>query len=428
MTAQRAKTKVQALAGLVILGVATAPLLLPTTAEAGTQSPMYRKMTPPNVFYPVVGSKSVKDLATSTARRPGTDIKTACNAGVRAAHPGTVQVLSPIASGQRVKVIASGNGGQRTYYAHLGSVAVTNGQIVQSGQRLGKVGKSAKTGACTLYFATTRNKVPSNATAWLNYWVGRKPPVPNLFGTKGFMLASFNILGASHTKNSKRYATYPSRLNKAAALIDRNGFDVVGTQEFQETQFDYFKKQGYTNKWGAYYWNPPGKQRDTENLILWRKSTMEFVSGSTIDIPYFYGSTRHIPVVLLKEKSSGRTAYFLNTHNAADVRGPAKQYRTKAIAIEKAKIIELRRTGRPVFITGDFNDRKDAFCPMTANKLTISPNSVPHVGCVYPKQSSIDWIFAAGQARFSSYAYDQAAHNANVTDHPIVYARTHLQD
>jgi endonuclease/exonuclease/phosphatase family metal-dependent hydrolase len=210
--------------------------------------------------------------------------------------------------------------------------------------------------------------------------------------------------------------------------MDKSSFDVVGTQEFQETQFDYFKKQGYTNTWGAAYWNPPGKQRDTENLILWRKSTMEYVDSWTYDIPYFYGSTRHVPIVLLKEKKSGRTAYFLNVHNAADVRGPAKKYRTEAIALEKAKIIELRKTGRPVFITGDFNDRREAFCPMTANKLTMSPNSIPHTGCDYPKQSSIDWIFAAGQARFSSFAYDQSAHNANITDHPIVYAQTHLQN
>ena len=429
MTARRPQTKVQALAGLVILGVVTAPLLLPASADAGTPAPQFRKVAPPNVFYPVVGTKTVKDLATSTKRRPGTDIRTACNAAVRAAHPGVVQVLSPLPSGQRVRIVASGNGGQRTLYAHLGSISVTDGQILQSGQGLGRVGKQAKNGECTLYFAATRNKKPLNATAWLNYWVGRKPPVGNLFDTQGFTLATFNILGASHTKNSKKYATYPSRLNKAFNVMQRERLDVIGTQEFQGVQWDYFKKRGYADTFGAFYWNPAGKKRDTENLILWRKSTMEYVSGSTLDIPYFYGSTRHIPVVLLKEKKSGRTAYFINTHNAADVRGPARKYREQAIAIEKAKIVELRKTGRPVFITGDFNDRKEAFCPMTANKLTISPNSVPHMTCVYPKQSSIDWIFAAGQARFSSFEYDWSVKNSSkLTDHPIVFARTHLQN
>ena len=96
MTARRPQTKVQALAGLVILGVVTAPLLLPASADAGTPAPQFRKVAPPNVFYPVAGTKTVKDLATSTKRRPGTDIRTACNAAVRAAHPGVVQVLSPL--------------------------------------------------------------------------------------------------------------------------------------------------------------------------------------------------------------------------------------------------------------------------------------------------------------------------------------------
>ena len=81
--------------------------------------------------------------------------------------------------------------------------------------------------------------------------------------------------------------------------------------------------------------------------------------------------------MLLREKSTGRTAYFLNTHNPANVRGNAAHYRAQAIAIEKAKIIQLRATGRPVFLTGDFNDRQAAFCPLTANKLAISPNSIP---------------------------------------------------
>ena len=186
---------------------------------------------------------------------------------------------------------------------------------------------------------------------------------------------------------------------------------------------------GYENTFGAYYWNPAGKRRDTENLIMWRKSTMEFVSGSTFDIPYFYGNTRHMPVVLLREKTTGRTAYFLNMHNPRTSAGAAKKYRAQAIAIEKAKIIELRKTGRPVFITGDFNDRKEAFCPMTANKLTISPNSVPQHDLRLP-QAELDRLDLRGRARPGSPASSTTgtARTAQLTDHPIVFAQTHLQN
>ncbi len=204
--------------------------------------------------------------------------------------------------------------------------------------------------------------------------------------------------------------------------------DVIGTQEFQEVQYDYFVNKGYSKTFGAWYWNPAGKRRDTENAVIWRKSTMEFVSGTTFDIPYFSGNIRHVPAVLLREKSSGRTAYFLNVHNPANVRGNAAKYRARAIAIEKQKIIDLRATGRPVFITGDFNDRTAAFCPLTANKLSISPNSIPSMVCRYPKQTSIDWIFAAGQARFSYFSRDKTPQTAKISDHPVVIARTHLQN
>ena len=48
--------------------------------------------------------------------------------------------------------------------------------------------------------------------------------------------------------------------------------------------------------------------------------------------------------------------------------------------------------------------------------------------CVYPRQSTIDWIFAAGQTRFSYYLRDTYAQRANISDHPVVRARAHLQN
>ena len=48
--------------------------------------------------------------------------------------------------------------------------------------------------------------------------------------------------------------------------------------------------------------------------------------------------------------------------------------------------------------------------------------------CVYPRQTSIDWIFAAGQARFSYYLRDTYSQQANISDHPVVRARAHLQN
>jgi endonuclease/exonuclease/phosphatase family metal-dependent hydrolase len=429
MTVERPKALLRVLVGVLSLAVVLTPVVVSSSGTAATQDPKYRKVSAPNVFYPVAGSKAVKDRRTYSQRHRGTDIAAPCNAAVYATHPGVAQVrTSPAWNGRYVVRVVGSSGGLVTGYAYLSRALVKDGQLIQSGQQVGLNGRNPHSRACELYFTVYRGWAAVNPTYWLGHYVGLAPPVPTLFGTKGFDLASFNMLGASHTVNSSRYATYPSRLTRAAAMLDARGLDVVGTQEFQERQFDYFVTKGFTRTWGAYYWNPPGKKRDTENLILWRRSTMELVSATTFDIPYFYGQIRHVPAVLLREKATGRTAYFLNVHNASNVRGDAARYRAQAIAIEKAKIIELRKTGRPVFLTGDFNDRQPAFCPLTANKLTISPNSIPSMSCAYPKQWSIDWIFAAGQARFSQYARDAYPQNARISDHPIVQTKVHLKD
>ncbi len=48
--------------------------------------------------------------------------------------------------------------------------------------------------------------------------------------------------------------------------------------------------------------------------------------------------------------------------------------------------------------------------------------------CAFPKEFTIDWIFAAGQTRFSYYLRDKTPQTAKISDHPIVIARAHLQD
>ena len=89
--------------------------------------------------------------------------------------------------------------------------------------------------------------------------MGKTPPISKLFGNTGFNVASFNILGASHTVRSSRFATYKPRLDRAVTLMNRYKLDVVGTQEFQEKQYDYFVSRGYSKTWGAHYWNPAGQ-------------------------------------------------------------------------------------------------------------------------------------------------------------------------
>jgi hypothetical protein len=431
MIVTSSKSVVRAALGVLVLGVVLSPALVaaPSQAKAKKSSlPQFRAVTAPNTFYPVTGTKRVKDLHTYSKRHRGTDITTRCGNVVRASTPGIAVVATNPKWGGRVVVrVYTHANGLTTNYGWLVSPQVTNGQVIQSGQMLGSLGKNLK-GKCQLYFSVVSSGHPLNATKWLAANVGKVAAASRyLFNTTGFTVASFNMLGASHTPNS-RYASYAVRTPRALALLKTRGVDVAGLQEFEEKQADVMLKDTtFKSFFGAFRGGKP----DTRNAIIWRDSTMQFVSGELLPIKYFNGSIIQVPVVLLRQRATGRTAYFMNTHNpASGVFGYGNQasYRNYDIGVEKAKIVELRATGRPVFFTGDFNDRQAAFCPLTANKLAISPNSVPSMGCAYPKQSSIDWIFAAGQARFSSFTYDRYSKDAKISDHPMILARAHLQN
>lgn len=425
-----------ALTGVLATSLLATPLVVSAPALAQV-SPEDRKATAPHVYFPVKGS-GVRDLQTS-GQRAGTEIKAKCGKAVRAAHPGTAIVSASSKSGPNLVKVVTTRGRITSYYGFMKAALVTTGQIVQAGQKIGKVGKEGDARFCSLYFAVNGNKgTPVNPSRWLSRRVGKPVNTTSLFENWGFVVASFNVLGASHTTNSSRYPTYDVRIPKQAALLDSYAADVVGLQEFQAKQRTAFV--GATGAtWGFYpddatLADPTspfvtGNYAPTENSIIWRNSTMEFVSADYIEVPYFQ-RIRKMPVVLLRHRATGRTAYFINVHNPASGVGYGDQTanRAAAIAIERAKVVELRATGRPVFLTGDLNDRAAAFCPLTADKLMISPDSIPSYGCATPPSLGIDWVFAAGPARFTRYARDWKPKDLRLTDHPIVWTRAHLAE
>lgn len=411
-----------ALTGLAVLAV---PAFVSTGADASTPTAAKRVAYAPNVMFPVSGGRGV-DLNTA-GKRPGTEIKAGCGTVVRASTAGTAIVSASPTSGPSLVRVLTSYGRIVTWYGFMQKATVTNGQVIQAGQPIGVVGHAGIARMCSLYFAVTSNsgKTTYNPTRWLNTYVGKPMPTTSLFDNSGFVLATFNTLGASHTKNSSRYATYNIRTPRQVGMLARYGVDVVGLQEFQKPQRASFLAAA-GNTYGIY---PTTASSDTENSIIWRNSTMEFVSGSTIDVPYFDGHIRKMPVVLLRHRASGREAYFINVHNPASGVGYGDETanRRKAIAVERAKVIELRATGAAVFLTGDMNDRSPAFCPLTAGKLMMAPNSIPSMACSMPaKDTGIDWVLAAGPARFSRYGYDWTPKNQRLTDHPIVWARAHI--
>lgn len=415
------------LLGTAVLGGLTASYLVNPggiTLAATAPSVEQRVSVAPNVFFPVK-SKYAKDQKLF-GKRHGTEINAPCGSVVRAATAGTAVVSASKTSGPNLVRIVTSQGKLVTYYGYMRTAKVTTGQIIAAGQPIGNIGNLGRATRCALYFAVTNGVggvTKINPSRWLNNYVGKPLPQTSLFNNDGLIVASFNTLGASHTP-SARYAGYAARTPKQVTMLNTYKVDVVGLQEFENSQRSLFLSSA-GDTFGIY---PPTTDRNSANSIIWRNSTMEFISASTVGVPYFQGRIWQMPVVLLRHRASGRTAYFFNVHNPASIAkyGDQSKWRAQAIAIEKATVIELRKTDRPVFLTGDFNDRDKAFCPLTANKLMISADSIPSMTCAPPPTLWIDWVFAAGQARFTSYLRDFAPKDQRLSDHPIILTKVHL--
>ncbi len=120
-------------------------------------------------------------------------------------------------------------------------------------------------------------------------------------------------------------------------------------------------------------------------------------------IPYFHGNIRDMPIVRLRDLATGGDAIFVNVHNPADVHGNAGRCRAEAVRRELAVMTSLStQYDVPAFLTGDFNDRTNAFCGLTAGGILTASAGGSHAGrCVPPKRAGIDWIFGTRRSTWA---------------------------
>lgn len=257
------------------------------------------------------------------------------------------------------------------------------------------------------------------------------PPSDAADGSTTFVLSSFNVLGGSHTAaggNRARMAPGPVRIRWAAELLDQRGVDVVGFQEHQMEQLRVF----LDSTEGEYQAFPGFREggRGANNTIAWRSDTWELVKGDTAAIPYFNGSRWPMPVVLLRHRETGQTAYFFNVHNPASTRNHPNSARWRDLALD----IEIRLINRlvatddvPVFFTGDLNERRDAFCAVVGRTpLEAANGGSADAGCRPPDNLGIDWIFGSPEAEFLDYEAVDSSLVDKTSDHPMVVARIRL--
>ncbi len=242
--------------------------------------------------------------------------------------------------------------------------------------------------------------------------------------TATFRVGTFNVLGASHTTvggNKPGYARASVRMPWSLTLIRRSGVDVVGLQEFQASQYAAFRR-ATAGTWSVF----PGTARGRElvqNSIAFRTDVWDLKQGSLVDIPYFHGRPFPMPFVLLRHRVSGHEVWFVNVHNPASTRGDASRHRARGIAIEAALVNRLHADGTPVVLTGDFNDRAEAFCPLVGRtQLEAANGGSVAARCRPPADPGIDWVFATSDLEVTDYVRDRSALVRRTTDHPFVHA------
>lgn len=243
-----------------------------------------------------------------------------------------------------------------------------------------------------------------------------------------FRVASFNVLGDSHTGPGGRegYPDAGPRMDMAIATLRDNGIDVVGFQEFEQSQYAMFSSRA--GEYSLY----PGMALGNKSVrfnIAWRSSMWQMVDAHTLSVPYAGGSRIEMPVVLLESTTNGRRAWFANFHNPADTPklGNNAKWRAEAAGIEIAHLTALHaQDGLPVIVTGDFNERDEIFCRFTdGGVFSAAAGGSTGAGCAPPSGMRVDWIFGSTGVAFDGYSVTETG---RASDHAMVHAQATLTE
>ena len=234
-----------------------------------------------------------------------------------------------------------------------------------------------------------------------------------------FGVAMINILGSQHTAGGgSGYARGTTRAYTATQMLLARGSSIIGFSEIQNDQLAVFRNNapGYDVYPGTALGNSGVPQTLAWNTAVWR-----LVETQVIYVP-FSGQSRPQPVVKLANVASGVKIWVMNVHNSPQ---GMEGERDRAEAIELAKVNELSADGTPMIVMGDFNEKQEILCRVTA---ATSLESVIGGGSCYPppQPMRVDWIFASPSFTFGSYEVTRAAPVPSITDHAVLFSRLSL--
>lgn len=233
-------------------------------------------------------------------------------------------------------------------------------------------------------------------------------------------VGSFNVLGSQHTAPGGDRRSFPpasTRSVGAANHIAKHGVDIVGMQELQDDQLRDLQSRTGMAAYPGLAWGVA----ETDNSILYDDARFEFVSGDQFVIP-FMGRPRPQPILRLRERSTGREFYVVNTHPSAGEGRYLVERRQGQVAL--VSILDgLRQSGLPVLVTGDMNDRELFYCNVVPQAGLSASNGGSYAsGCSPPPQPiSVDWVVGSG-VTWSEYWRDTTSVTARISDHFFISA------
>lgn len=243
-----------------------------------------------------------------------------------------------------------------------------------------------------------------------------------------FRVASFNVLGHSHTVrggNKRGFASGTTRMRMAVQILRNYGVDLVGFQELEPVQNASFLRMT-SGRFTTYPGTKLGR-KGVRNSLAWNTGVWQLVQAHTIPIPYFRGKRVPMPYVLLEHRETGQRVWAINIHNPTSnaKRGNNERWRDLGKRLQASLVRRLQsQTGYPVLLMGDFNERAEAFCALTAQAplRASAGGSSPGRGCRPPADLGIDWIFGTLDIEFTRHVRTRAGLVARASDHPIVVA------
>lgn len=242
-----------------------------------------------------------------------------------------------------------------------------------------------------------------------------------------------NVLnGTGSSVRVKRFAGYMSAVHP----------DIIGTQEMNSKWMSAIGEvMNSYDSYGVKRGGDDSEKKSEMNSIFWLKDKYECLAKNTFwlsetpDTESRYdgaGCNRVCTYAILKNRSTGKTILFLNTHldNASD---EARKFGSQVIVDKIQEIVSASDTTVDgIILSGDFNDTYDSSpYNLITQKLSDSSKNSSDVKSTYhgwgkleDEKQPIDFIFSNLQS--SNYQVLDDTSNGFVSDHYGVYSELSL--